>query len=179
MSGVPIDLLVDEADGEWGRATATFSGDRTYRYELTRVWGDGAPADLRLVNFVMLNPSTADAFALDPTNRRCVGFARDWGYDGLVTTNVFALRSTDPSGLRGVEDPVGPANDEAILRAARSSALVVAAWGVHATLGDRERVVLDRLHDAGIELHALRLTRGGHPGHPLYVPAATRAMVWL
>ena len=135
-------------------------------------------ADLRLVNFLMLNPSTADAFVLDPTNRRCVGFAREWGYDGLVTTNVFAHRSTSPSVLRRIEDPVGPANDETILRAARSSSLVIAAWGVHATLGGRDRVVRESLEREGIALHALRRTRDGHPGHPLYVPAATRPMRW-
>lgn len=172
------DLVVDEAVGDWGRASATFSIDRTYRYELTRVWGEEGASAPRLVNFVMLNPSTADAFVLDPTNRRCVGFARDWGFDGFVTTNVFALRSTDPAGLRTVDDPVGSDNDTAIVRVATAADLVVAAWGVHATLGGREAAVVDLLAAAGVELHALRVTKQGHPGHPLYVPAAAEPVRW-
>lgn len=168
-------LVVDEATGDWGRATATFSADRRHRYLLTRHWSSSASR----VNFIMLNPSTADAFTLDPTNRRCVGFAREWGFGGLVTTNVFAWRSTDPKGLRVPEDPVGPANDEFIIESARSCELVVAAWGVHAVLGDREAQVRSLLREAGVEAHVLRLTKQGHPGHPLYVAADTRPVAWV
>ena len=167
-------LVVDEATGDWGRATATFSADRRHRYLLTRHWSSAAGR----VNFIMLNPSTADAFVLDPTNRRCVGFARDWGFGGLVTTNVFAWRSTDPKGLRVTDDPVGPANDEFIVESARSCELVVAAWGVHAVLGEREAQVRSLLRDAGVEVQVLRLTKQGHPGHPLYVAADTRPVAW-
>lgn len=171
-----MSTLVDEADGEWGRATATFSPDRRYRYRLTRQWSTGDSP--RFVNFVMLNPSTADAFALDPTNRRCVGFARDWGFDGLLTTNVFAWRSTDPRGLRDATDPVGPDNDTFLLDIARRAELVVAAWGVHAALGGRGESVRRLLVGAGVEPHVLRLTKDGHPGHPLYVAATTRVIPW-
>lgn len=126
----------------------------------------------------MLNPSTADAFALDPTNRRCVGFAQRWGFGAMVTTNVFAWRSTDPRGLRDVEDPVGVDNDGVLVEAARRADLVVAAWGVHATLGGRGETVRGLLAGAGVVLHVLRLTKDGHPGHPLYVSSATTAVPW-
>jgi len=43
-----------------------------FRYSLTREWFPALPP----LGFVMLNPSTADAIADDPTIRRCVGFAR-------------------------------------------------------------------------------------------------------
>ena len=160
-------LVTDTAEGEWGGASATFSADRVFRYRLTRIWDPTGT----VVNFVMLNPSTADAFALDPTNRRCVGFARDWGFGGLVTTNIFALRSTDPRGLRTVPYPIGPANDDAIIDAARSADLVIAAWGNHGTLLDRGRHVMELLRSDGIDLRALRVTGAGHPGHPLYLAA--------
>jgi hypothetical protein len=126
----------------------------------------------------MLNPSTADAFQLDPTNRRCVGFAQAWGYGSMVTTNIFAFRSTNPAGLRTTKDPVGPENDEAIVNAAKNADLVIAAWGTHGELQDRGNVVGDMLTEVGIELHVLRLTKAGHPGHPLYVAGDTLPTPW-
>ena len=171
------DLVVDTGEGAWGAATATFSADRRYRYLLTRSWDEALPT----VNFVMLNPSTADAFELDPTNRRCVGFARRWGYGSMVTTNVFAWRSTDPKGVRTPNDPVGPANDAFLVESARSADLVVAAWGVHAETGPlrgRGAQVRALLDGAGVALHVLRLTKGGHPAHPLYLPAASDPESW-
>ena len=169
------ELISDEAEGPWGRATATFSHDRVFRYGLTRTWDETRPS----VNFLMLNPSTADAFQLDPTNRRCVGFADSWGYGSLVTTNIFAYRSTDPAGLRSVRDPVGPANDAAIVRAAKSAALVIAAWGTHGAFQGRGERVWELLNSAGVSLHVLRLTKAGFPGHPLYVAADTAPMRWV
>jgi hypothetical protein len=126
----------------------------------------------------MLNPSTADAFQLDPTNRRCVGFAQAWGYGSMVTTNIFAFRSTNPAGLRTTKDPVGPENDESILNAAKNADLVIAAWGTHGELQDRGNAVRGLLTEAGIELHVLRLTKAGHPGHPLYVSGDTVPTHW-
>ncbi|MEX1218154.1 MAG: DUF1643 domain-containing protein [Acidimicrobiales bacterium] len=166
--------VTDEADGDWGRATATFSADRLHRYRLTRIWDDTAP----LVNFLMLNPSTANALQLDPTNRRCMGFAQNWGYGGVVTTNIFGFRSTDPKGLRTAVDPVGPDNDEFIIGAARSCNLVVAAWGTHGELHGRGVQVRALLRNVGVELHTLRLTKAGYPGHPLYVSASACPSVW-
>lgn len=158
--------MTDTATGEWGAGSAGFSADRVFRYTLTRIWDRSAP----VVNFLMLNPSTADAFALDPTNRRCVGFAQAWGFGGLVTTNLFAFRSTDPKVLRTVADPIGPGNNDAIVDAACSADLVIAAWGNHGALLDRGRKVHRLLDSAGVELHHLRMTGAGHPGHPLYLP---------
>jgi hypothetical protein len=167
-------LLTDTALGEWGEASATFSADRVHRYLLTRTWDASLPS----VNFLMLNPSTADAFQLDPTNRRCVGFAQAWGYGSMVTTNIFAFRSTDPAGLRTAADAIGPENDDAILSAATSADLVIAAWGTHGELQGRGTAVREMLVGAGIALHALRLTKAGHPGHPLYVAGDTLPTSW-
>lgn len=49
------------------QGTAVLSSDDQYRYRLTRTWAAASP-----VTFVMLNPSTADASADDPTIRRCI-----------------------------------------------------------------------------------------------------------
>ena len=76
---------------------ANFSRCRQYRYALWRQWG--ASADFVLI--VGLNPSTADHRRDDPTIRRCIGFARDWGYSGLCVANLFAYRATYPAQLKG------------------------------------------------------------------------------
>ncbi|MBA3483376.1 MAG: DUF1643 domain-containing protein, partial [Pirellulales bacterium] len=81
---------------------ASFSLCRKYRYSLLRRWAPPQEPDkpaLRYCMFIGLNPSTADERADDPTIRRCIRFARGWGYDGLVMANVFPLRSTDPKSL--------------------------------------------------------------------------------
>ena len=50
---------------------AIISDDKKYRYLLTRI-GDN---DKRMVNFIGLNPSTADQIDNDPTMRRCIAFS--------------------------------------------------------------------------------------------------------
>ena len=142
---------------------AAFSRDRRYRYRLWRRWDRSRPS----IAFCMLNPSTADARRDDPTIRRCIGFARSWGYGGIEVVNIFALRATDPRDLRSARDPVGPRNDAFMLRAAAESPVVI-AWGVHGALRDRERAALE-LFGARSRLLALGRTRSGAPRHPLYL----------
>jgi hypothetical protein len=143
-------------------ACAEFSPDRTYRYQLRRRWDDGP-----LVAFIGLNPSTADETHDDPTIRRCVGFAKRWGYSGLVMVNLFAFRATDPNDMRAAMDPIGPLNDRHLETVYWEAAMVVAAWGVNGAYRGRDREV-SRLMGTML---ALGLTRNGQPRHPLYVRA--------
>ena len=84
------------------KRTAILSPCGRYRYSLTQTWdsGTGKPENAneysRRIVFVLLNPSTADGRTDDPTVRRCTAFARDWGYEGVVLVNLFAIRGTDP-----------------------------------------------------------------------------------
>ena len=70
------------------RRNAELSACGKYRYRLSRIWDDKKP----LVLFIMLNPSTADAEQDDPTIRRCIAFAKNWGYGGFMAGNLFAFR---------------------------------------------------------------------------------------
>ena len=147
------------------KRSARFSPCRKYRYVLRRVWDDGKPSVL----FVGLNPSTADERLDDPTIRRCIGFARDWGYGSLVMANLFAYCSTDPAALARVDDPVGPRNNWWLSRLRREVDLVVVAWGSNGILLNRQNEVLRVLPAP----KCLGLTKHGQPKHPLYLPAET------
>ena len=152
------------------RRGADISPCGRYRYSLWCTWGPGA-----WVNFCCLNPSKADAKLNDPSFTRMMNFARAWGFDGVIVTNLFAYRATDPRDMKAAVDPVGPDNDEHLKTAYGVAALTVAAWGAHGTHRGRDAEVRALLPG----LHCLRLTKDGHPGHPLYLPASLRPVEWV
>jgi Protein of unknown function (DUF1643) len=86
---------------------AIFDLTNRYRYVLWRTWDRHAP----VVTFVMLNPSAADAGNDDPTIRRCVAFARGWGFGGVLVVNLVGCRTAQPVALREASDPSGPDNE--------------------------------------------------------------------
>ena len=155
---------------------AVFSPDRKYRYTLLRNFGPGRrPGVAPTVSFICLNPSTADEVKNDPTVTRCIKFAQRWGYGSMYMLNIFALRSTDPLELYRQTDPIGPFNDEYILRAVERSSLVVAGWGNHGALLSRGWNVIKLLQMAGVRLMRLgSLTIAGQPRHPLYLKGDLR-----
>lgn len=130
-------------------------------------------------NFLMLNPSTADELRLDPSCTRARNYAERWGYGGVLVTNLFGWRATDPQEMMAAEDPVGRQNDAAIARAARGAAIVVCAWGNHGGFLGRAAAVTARLRANGIPLHALRVNAGGEPAHPLYLPGKLKPKAWV
>ncbi|WP_127580893.1 DUF1643 domain-containing protein [Paenibacillus koleovorans] len=136
-----------------------------YRYSLWRIWNP----DLPKVLFVMLNPSTADASIDDPTIRRCIGFAKAWGFGSLEVVNLFAYRATDPEELKKCSDPIGPNNDYHIRRAAHRADKIIAAWGTKGSLLGRDRLVMEIFHS--FPMFCLDVSKAGHPKHPLYIKA--------
>ena len=150
---------------------AIFSDCDRYRYALWRRWSEGSS----FANFVGLNPSTADATHNDPTIRRCIRFARDWGHDGVIVTNLFAWRATYPTDLRRAKRPIGPDNDAWIKWAVGHSSQTVAAWGNDGLWSDRRESVLPLLSSP----LCLGQTKLGAPRHPLYVRADRTAELYL
>ena len=151
---------------------AVLSPCERYRYTLRRVWDADAP----LMVFIMLNPSTADAAVDDATIRRCMGFARDNGFGGILVLNLFAFRATKPAEMKATADPVGLENDAHIMdamAALRPQDRVVAAWGVHGRLNGRADDVVDQLESLGVIVLCLGRTKDGHPKHPLYLAASS------
>ena len=149
---------------------ANFSRCRRYRYALWRQWGE--TRDYALI--IGLNPSTADHRQDDPTIRRCMGFARDWGYSRLCVANLFAFRATYPKDLKAAPDPVGPANDKWLRRLISDADCVVAAWGNDGALLQRSRAVRAMCDNWQV----LRVNHSGEPAHPLYLPARLRPRRW-
>ena len=148
---------------------ARFSRCGDYRYSLERKW-QHPRQQARRVLFIGLNPSTADHRQDDPTIRRCVGFARDWGFSELEVVNLFAYRATYPSDLKQATDPVGKRNDYWIRRCHRIADLTIACWGNDGEFMQRADTVLAMLND----LYCLNINRSSQPAHPLYQRADER-----
>ena len=81
---------------------AKFSPCKKYRLQLWRIWDDKLPK----IMFIMLNPSYADAHHDDPTIRRCINFAKNWGYGGFYVGNIYPLISTKPKLLLQSFQPI-------------------------------------------------------------------------
>lgn len=145
-----------------------------YRYTLTERWSDDP-----LVQFIGLNPSTADEQRDDPTIRRCKNFARSWKCGGIVMTNLFAFRSTDPAGLFRASKPIGEEglylsesgyefsnrNDMHLFVTAKRVKIVIACWGVEGEHLYRNVKVKQLIP----MMFCLKKTKFGHPQHPLYL----------
>jgi hypothetical protein len=166
-------VLEDEIDAL--DAGAVFSPCRRFRYLLWRRWDPELP----VCAFIGLNPSTADELTDDPTVRRCINYAKGWGYGSLHMLNIFAWRDTDPAKmkLQGA-NAIGPRNNEYLMQVARGADMVIAAWGTHGAHLDRSRDVR-KLFAGQVRLHLLKQTQNGEPGHPLYLRADLQPIAWL
>ncbi|MEO1643434.1 MAG: DUF1643 domain-containing protein, partial [Pseudomonadota bacterium] len=144
-----------------------------YRYDLRWLAAEGENCDTEDCIFIMLNPSTADAFKLDPTNRRCFDFTRREGAKYMYVLNVFAYRATDPRDMKAHEDPVGPENDNylrrVLARAKARKSKLICAWGAHGAHRGRSDKVRHMIAEAGVEAHCFGYTKAGEPKHPLYL----------
>lgn len=144
--------------------SAVFSKCRTWRYTLVREWDHLLPKLL----FVLLNPSTADEFQDDRTNRRGIDYALQWGFGSVVFVNLFAIRSPDPDVIRKVRDPIGPGNDRHIIDQWQKADEIVCGWGTKGRYLNRDAEVCAMF---GRSLYCLGTNDDGTPKHPLYLKA--------
>lgn len=150
-------------------SSAIFSDCGRYRYFLSRRWEDGEDCV-----FVGLNPSTADGAKNDATVRKCIHFARSWGFAGISLVNLYARRCRYPQALATSDDPVGPVNDLWLKRMIIGAPLAIAMWGNHGARTYNEDIRRDilvmKLRD---EWHCFGQTKLKAPKHPLYLPKET------
>lgn len=146
---------------------ANISKCKKYRYSLTRLWDENKPCVL----FIMLNPSTADAEYDDPTIRRCINFAKNWGFGGLNVCNLFAYRSTDPLELLRINNPQGEDNLYCLEYYISVSEKIICAWGNEPVLKkiNSDMQIMELIYKQKEKVHYLELSKKGTPKHPLYL----------
>lgn len=168
MSSLLDQVLSTPSGAIFGDAGANLDNrgsDLPYRYVLWRRWGPGQS----FAHLCGLNPSTADASRNDPTINREIAFAKSWGMDGLIKTNAFGFRATDPRDMKRAVDPIGPENTWWIHEASQISAFNVACWGVHGEFMGRGAALKGQYR-----WRCFGTTKAGHPRHPLYLKADTQ-----
>jgi len=154
---------------------AIFSPCRRWRYLLWRYWD----RDKGICAFIGLNPSTADETQDDPTVRRCIRFAKDWGYGALWMLNAYAFRATDPRVMKAQGGAaLGPSNNTYLMQAGLNCDIVVAAWGAHCP-GSRQDEIRAMFAGMAKPVYLLGQTKDGCPRHPLYLRADTQPVRWL
>jgi len=147
-----------------------------YRYELRRRIGEHD----REVCWVMLNPSTADHRADDPTIRKVVGFSRRWGYDLVRVVNLYAVRATKPKDMKLVRDPKGALNAKYVVSALENCEKVVVAWGRQSKWPESggDWFVKTWAFDNGVDLWCLGTCADGAPVHPLMIGYDRELVKW-
>ena len=164
---------------------AIISDDGRHRYVLWRYLTTSESP--RRIVFVGMNPSTADAQNDDPTIRRCMGFARDLGFDRMYMLNLFTFRATNPSDLPtgwiaadSAPEACGIRHREILGTYIGRAGVVVAAWGAieHPWKAKAIELLLDAARAADKPLLCLGRTKNGDPRHPLYLPKTARPMPW-
>ena len=173
--------MIDEYSRD-GIGWARFSDDRKRRYRLGRIlhaplvaygWKD-LPLTAKRVVFLMINPSTADAFKPDPTISKCCKFALRWGAEILDVVNLFAFRTPYPTDLFKQDigaDGADEWNDAQIVEACTQPGVikVVAAWGNHGAWRERDVAVCAMLKEQCVNLWCLGTTSSvsAAPKHPM------------
>lgn len=138
---------------------AKFSDDRSRRYALWRIWDKSLP----VVAFIGLNPSLANHTDNDPTIRRVIGFAKDWGYGGVYMLNLYTFVTPYPESL--VESDAWEESRQVIISCSSRCEKIIAAWGNYKGATDRGNEIKKLIPN----LYALQINKNGSPKHPLYV----------
>lgn len=154
---------------------AIFDEGKNYRYVLETIWDDRLPVLCSL----FCNPSRAGAFQEDNTDKAFRKRARALGYGGACMLNAFAFISPTPKALHMFKgDVVGRNNDWHILQCLVRHGNVLCGWGPNAELRNRDTRLYQLLKEAQaarekvggkMEIYCLKMTKGGHPQHPLYI----------
>lgn len=157
-----------------------FSTDRVFRYLLWRTINpvllpESEPKS-GYVQFIGLNPSTADEKTNDRTVKKLMGYSSRWGFSKMLMTNLFAYRATDPAVMKKhplATQPIGNDNYRHVVDSAKRAGLVVCCWGNDGTHLNQSGVMRAALAAAKVDLKCFKITATGEPQHPLYLKNQT------
>jgi hypothetical protein len=107
------------------RSEADFSACGRFRFWICREWGVKKPFGV----FFMINPSRADALALDPTSMMCTNLALLWGWRGFGIVNLHPWIDPAPNNPIAVPSLERRANDHRIIESYSFSDIFVLATG--------------------------------------------------
>lgn len=151
-----------------------------YRYRLDR------RIDMhsrRVIAWIMVNPSTADAVVDDQTIKKVIGFSAANGFGHAIVGNLFAYRSTDVAALATATDPVGPDNDAHLRYILADADTLVFAWGagnkLPASLRNRWRAMANMAKEVKFSPYCLGTCNDGHPRHPQMLGYSTPLELWF
>lgn len=159
--------------------SAIISDCGSYRYRLERF----ASTHATCTAVIMVNPSTADASTDDATIRKLRGFGAQNHWGRLIIGNLFAYRATDVRELGRAVDPVGPENDDHLIRILADADQVICAWGPISKQPKNRRNrfwdVLGLIHGTGLSPMSIgEPAKCGHPKHPLMLPYSSPIIPW-
>lgn len=153
------------------KSRATFSRCKSFRYHLYREWN----SSLQTLGIVALNPSKADKTHDDPTSKKFLKLASNWGYGSISLVNLFAWCETikeDFINNDRVPDPVGPRNDLVIRRTLSPLEDVLVAWGNSGRYLNRSFVVRELLKELDKNYFCIATNKAkngvSEPVHPLF-----------
>jgi hypothetical protein len=156
-----------------------------FRMALSRVWDPSKPAMM----VIGVNPSTASHEIDDPTIQRCLHDGQRLGFGALWMGNLLPYRATDPDDMRAyyksdTDQQIKAASDAVNLlqleAMARSSGLVVCAWGDDGAFMGQSRKVVEYLRRRvpNKPLHCWKVSEGKkEPRHRLYLPHGMTPML--
>lgn len=151
---------------------AGFNLDRTRRLWLLRRWNQLKP----VYAYIGLNPSKADERRDDATIKKLMGFTDRFGGGSFLMFNANDIIETDSRALKQFGNGVNSVDNYVNMLAMIDDykpERVVCMWGTNGNWLNGDKTVLGMLKAVGIEPWAFKITKDGHPQHPLYLPWTT------
>lgn len=158
---------------------AILSKDRTHRYSLWRKWDENKPCIL----FIGLNPSRADETYNDPTIRRCINFAKAWGYGGMYFLNLYSYRTPEVKALKSyLKSPEAYLHLETVCHLENTIKFcdkVVCCWGSWDFISLAEEMIDTLIKIENKIPYCFGINNNGSPKHPLYLKSDTQLIPYI
>lgn len=137
---------------------AIFNDIRTHRYELHRIWNEEKP----LLQFIGLNPSTANERTNDNTIIKITKITSFNGYGGFYMTNLFTEINSKP--VPSIFEQDNSNADKWLNEIAGRCDTIIFCWGNFKQARKRASEIINRFGNA----FCIKQNLNGSPKHPLY-----------